>query len=191
MKILCFGDSNTYGYDPRSYFGGRYPAEYRWVDLLAGKLGCTAVNAGENGRQIPGRESEMRRFDRLLETEKPVDLLVIMLGTNDLLQGNSPEAVTRRMERFLEHIDFEREKILLIAPPPMQLGTWVSTQDLLDASQELGEAYQSLSRQLGIRYANAGEWQIPLAFDGVHITPEGHAAFADQMYSYLREGERI
>ena len=43
MKILCFGASNTYGYDPRSYFGSQYPAQYRWVDLLAEKLNCTAI----------------------------------------------------------------------------------------------------------------------------------------------------
>ena len=52
MKILCFGDSNTYGYDPRSFLGDRYPAEYRWVDILAKKLCCTAVNAGMTGREI-------------------------------------------------------------------------------------------------------------------------------------------
>ena len=46
MKILCFGDSNTYGYDPRSYFGGQYPAQNRWVDLLAQKLDCKAVRRG-------------------------------------------------------------------------------------------------------------------------------------------------
>ena len=34
MKVICFGDSNTYGYDPRSYFGGRYDADIRWVDIL-------------------------------------------------------------------------------------------------------------------------------------------------------------
>ncbi len=33
-RILCFGDSNTYGYDPRSYLGGRYPASVRWTALL-------------------------------------------------------------------------------------------------------------------------------------------------------------
>ena len=37
MKVVCFGDSNTYGYDPRSWLGGRYPAESRWVDLLGPK----------------------------------------------------------------------------------------------------------------------------------------------------------
>ena len=119
MKILCFGDSNTYGYDPRSFFGSQYPAQHRWVDLLAQKLVCKAVNAGENGREIPRREGELQRFDLMLTNQKPVDLLVIMLGGNDLLQGNSVEAVVKRMEAFLEHIDLDKSKILLIAPPPM------------------------------------------------------------------------
>ena len=39
MKVICFGDSNTYGYDPRGYFGGRYDADSRWVDILAANTG--------------------------------------------------------------------------------------------------------------------------------------------------------
>lgn len=46
MKVVCFGDSNTYGYDPRSWLGGRYPADSRWVDLLAQKTGWDVVNLG-------------------------------------------------------------------------------------------------------------------------------------------------
>lgn len=185
MKILCFGDSNTYGYDPRSYFGGRYPAEYRWVDLLARKLGCTAVNAGENGCEIPRWESEFDRFQNLLTSQKPLDRLLIMLGTNDLLQGNRPEVVTARMERFIAQIDLEPSRILLIAPPPMKLGAWVSMQAFVDASKELATAYEALSRRLGLGYANAGEWNIPLAFDGVHLAPEGHIALAEGLFHYL------
>ena len=37
MNVICFGDSNTYGYDPRSYLGGRYDPDSRWVDILAEK----------------------------------------------------------------------------------------------------------------------------------------------------------
>ena len=44
MKVICYGDSNTYGYDPRSYIGGRYPAGDRWVDLLAEKTGWEVEN---------------------------------------------------------------------------------------------------------------------------------------------------
>ena len=185
MKILCFGDSNTYGYDPRSYFGGQYPAEHRWVDLLARKLGCTAVNSGENGREIPRWESEFSRFHNLLTSQKPIDRLLIMLGTNDLLQGSSPEAVTARMERFIAQIDLEPSQILLIAPPPMKL----PMQALVDASKELSSAYEALSQRLGLGYANAGEWDIPLAFDGVHLTPEGHVALAEGLFHYLKKEE--
>ena len=187
MKILCFGDSNTYGYDPRSFFGGRYPAQHRWVDLLGERLGCTVLNAGENGREIPSREVELLRFDRMLADQAPVDLLVVMLGGNDLLQGNSVEAVVRRMEQFLERIDLDRDKVLLIAPPPMERGDWVPTQALIDATVELNREYKSLFRRLGVRFADAGEWGVALTFDGVHFTEEGHAAFSEGLYKLLRE----
>ena len=175
MKILCFGDSNTYGYDPRSWFGETYATT--WVEAMAEKLGCTVINAGENGREISRSEHSL---NLLLERHQPVDLLIVMLGTNDLLHGNAPEAVAARMKRFLENIQFEKSKILILAPPPMKLGEWVSSQSLLDASRRLPALYQGL----GVRCA--GGWEIPLAFDGVHFTEEGHAAFADHLYRYLK-----
>ena len=49
MRVLCLGDSNTYGFDPRAYFGGRYPEKDRWVNILAQKTGWQVQNAGENG----------------------------------------------------------------------------------------------------------------------------------------------
>ena len=189
MKILCFGDSNTYGYDPRSYFGGQYPAQYRWVDLLAQKLGCKAVNAGENGREIPSREREYQLFDQILIQHQPVDFLVIMLGINDLLQGTPAETVANRMERFLRRIPMEKSSILLIGPPPMQRGEWVSTQALIDASVALNHEYKALSARLGVGFADAGNWHIPMTFDGVHFTEEGHKAFAAELMNYLSKGE--
>lgn len=45
MRILCYGDSNTYGYDPRGFFGDRYPKESRWVDILAQRTGWQIQNA--------------------------------------------------------------------------------------------------------------------------------------------------
>ena len=167
--------------------GERYPAENRWVDLVAEKLGCQVVNAGENGRRIPGRAGEKMAFDRLLSGQKPIDLLIVMLGTNDLLQGNSPEAVTARMEAFLEGMDLDRSRILLIAPPPMKRGEWVTSQTLVDASCALGREYEALSRRMGVGFADAGEWRIPLTFDGVHFTEEGHRAFAEGLALRIKQ----
>ena len=52
MKVICFGDSNTYGYDPRGYFGGRYDADSRWVDILATETGCGGNTAAGSYQQI-------------------------------------------------------------------------------------------------------------------------------------------
>ena len=189
MKILCFGDSNTYGYDPRSYFGSRYPAQHRWVDLLTQKLGCEAINAGENGREIPRADTQLRSFDQLWAQHSPMDLLAIMLGSNDLLQGNSVDTIVKRMETFLDHINLDRSRILLIGPPPMAYGDWVATQALIDASIALNHEYKALAQRLGIRFADAGHWNISLTFDGVHFTEEGHRAFAVGLFNYLNKGE--
>lgn len=59
MRILCFGDSNTCGYDPRGFFGDRYGAEDRWVDLLAKQTGHECINAGANGREIETAENSV------------------------------------------------------------------------------------------------------------------------------------
>ena len=189
MKILCFGDSNTYGYDPRSFFGSQYPAQHRWVDIFAGKLDCKAVNAGENGREIPRREGELLRFDLMMTNQKPVDLLIIMLGGNDLLQGNCVEAVVARMEQFLKRIDLDASKILLVGPPVMQPGEWVPTQSLIDASQKLNLEYKSLAQRLGVSFVDSGEWDVSMTFDGVHLSEEGHRAFAEGLFNYLNKGE--
>lgn len=169
MNVICFGDSNTYGHDPRGYFGGRYDPDSRWVDILETKTGWTVRNLGENGREIPTSAPDF---------PADTDLLVVMLGTNDLLQGRSPKQATERLEQFLSGISLDRSKILLIAPPPVKRGAWVPDQQLIDDSHTFARLCQNLTEQLGIRFADAVKWDIPLAYDGVHFTEQGHRAFA-------------
>ena len=175
MNVICFGDSNTYGYDPRGYFGGRYGADCRWVDILAAETGWTISNMGQNGREIP-----------VAAPAFPVDtdLLIVMLGTNDLLQGRSPEQAAERLERFLSGISLDRSKIMLIAPPPMAMGEWVPSPQLIDESRAFARLCQALAEQLDIRFADAGD--IPLAYDGVHFTEQGHKAFAAGLLEELK-----
>ena len=185
MKILCFGDSNTYGYDPRSYFGGQYPAQHRWVDLLAQKMGCKVVNAGENGREMPGREGELQRFDLMLSNQKPLDLLLVMLGGNDLLQGNSVEAVAQRMEDFLSRISLEKSQIVLIGPPRIKPGAWITDDRLLEDCVRLNAAYRTVAEKLGVRFVDATGWDIDVTYDGVHYSEKGHQTFAEQLFLSL------
>ena len=184
MKVLCYGDSNTYGYDPRGFVGDRYQKESRWVDILAQKLKWEIQNEGQNGREIPIRPFQYQRAGELLTQTAP-DVFAIMLGTNDLLRGIPAEASCSRMEAFLRYIQPKCGQILLIAPPPMKRGAWVTEENLIAESVKLAEAYQVLSRKLGIAFVNAGQWNVDLTFDGVHFTEEGHRAFAEGLYTYL------
>lgn len=132
---------------------------------------------GQNGREIP-----------TVAPSFPADtnLLIVMLGTNDLLQGRSPEQAADRLERFLSSLSLDRSKILLISPPPVVLGTWVPSQRLIDDSHTFAQLCQALTEQLGIRFADAGKWDIPLAYDGVHFTEQGHRAFAAGLLEELK-----
>lgn len=173
MQVVCFGDSNTYGYDPRSWLGGRYAGDSRWVDLLAAGTGWDIRNLGENGRCIPRDPVAV-----LANTE----LFIVMLGTNDLLQGSTPEKTSARMKAFLQSLPLKPEHILLIAPPPMTLGEWVPDETLVEASRTLARAYKTLAAELGIRFADGSAWGVELAYDGVHFTEAGHRAFAEGLY---------
>ena len=177
MNIICFGDSNTYGYDPRSYFGGRYDVDSRWVDILAAETGWKIRNMGQNGREIPSAVPGL---------PADTDLLIVMLGTNDLLQGRTPEQAAERLERFLAGITLDRSRILLIAPPPVALGEWVPSPQLIDDSHAFAQLCQALAERRGIRFADAGKWDISLTYDGVHFTEQGHKVFAAGLLEELR-----
>ena len=180
VRILCFGDSNTYGYDPRGYFGDRYDDMDRWVDLLAKQTGHECINAGANGREIPRNPYALR----LLTEHAPVDIFLVMLGTNDLLQGASAKEAATRMEVFLTPLLPHCKQILLMAPPPMKRGAWVPTDGLVTESIQLAEEYKLLAETLKIPFVDTSHWNIDLTFDGVHFTEEGHHTFADYLLDF-------
>ncbi|MBR5125814.1 MAG: NAD(P)H-hydrate epimerase [Oscillospiraceae bacterium] len=176
MKVICYGDSNTYGYDPRSRAGESYPASVRWVDILAGKTHWNVINDGQNGREIP---TEPVTFP--LDT----DLLIVMLGTNDLLQLSFPEDAAHRMEQFLTTVNLPREKLLVLAPPAMVPGEWVQDDSLIEDCAALTRLYRDLCGRLGIRFLDTTPWNIRLCYDGVHFTEEGSVDFGSRLAEEL------
>ena len=174
MKVLCFGDSNTWGYDPRGFWGGQY--DMPWPEWLGMLTGWEVVNLGENGRQIPGGPVELLSGDRVL----------VMLGTNDLLQGATAEWAGERMEAFLTGLLPHCPGVVLGCPPPMKRGAWVPTDALVEGSCHLGDVYAALARKRGIPFVDTREWGIELAFDGVHFTEEGHRVFAEKLRMELQ-----
>jgi len=182
MRILCFGDSNTYGYDPRGFFGDRYGAGDRWVDLLAKQTGHEVINAGVNGREIPRNPYALRLFTE----HAPADTFLVILGTNDLLQGASAKEAAVRMEAFLNQLLPHCKRIMLVTPPPMKRGAWVPSDALVTESIYLAEEYKLLAEKLNILFVDTRNWNIELSFDGVHFTETGHHTFAENLGKALR-----
>lgn len=201
-KVFFYGDSNTYGYDPAFYTGGRYPRRSRWTTLLAERLeGTWEVAAdGMPGRMIPraGRGADM-----VLDSwraEMPVDLFAVMLGTNDLLSMRTPDAsaVTAKMENLIHGAQESlAAKILLIAPPqirftdpsctqPFVQGTQTYARQCLEQSTVLAQYYKDIAARCGVFYADASSWDLALAFDGVHLSLEANAVFARELEKVIR-----
>ena len=183
-RILCYGDSNTWGYNPASLSGEPYKKP--WPDLLDG---YETINCGMNGREIP--DTMMKDTVRMFQSYEPVDLLIVVLGTNDLLMHADfkAEDVTKKMSAFLTYVrnQMPELKILLVAPPLMQKGEWVQEERLIKESQRLQNLYRNLADKIKVYYANAGRWNIPLMYDGVHMTEQGHHEFAEHLQSIVQK----
>jgi lysophospholipase L1-like esterase len=92
MKIVCYGDSNTYGFDPRLGTPGRLAKNERWTGILDSEPDIEIANEGMNGRCIPSASYEYRSLRKILECHYDADMLIIMLGSNDLFMTREATA---------------------------------------------------------------------------------------------------
>jgi lysophospholipase L1-like esterase len=203
-NILCFGDSNTWGYEP--LVARRYPADIRWTSVLQKALGdgFRVIEEGLNGRTNVTNEEErpirsgLDVLPVLLESHRPLDLVVIMLGTNDLKHDFdlSAEQIADGARQVCQSvIDCEYlvdnpPQILLISPTHVELVT-VEEPDLLigavEKSRELAEHYQAVAEDLGIHFLDASKIVLKTDLDGVHWDAEQHKAFGEFLSGTIRK----
>ena len=189
-RVLCFGDSKTFGYDPRGALGGRYPEAALWTTMLRSDH-LDIINEGQNGRTIPKFAWEKSEALQIMKAHAPVDLVIVMLGTNDIIVHWDFKAadVAACMESFLADIQaaFPDTKILLIAPPAIESGQFQMEPRLLVESQKFGDCYRAVADRLRIAFADASDWQVEAAFDGVHFSEKGHETFAKGLKQELSQ----
>ena len=179
MKIVCIGDSNTYGYDPRGFLGDRYPRDVRWTGRIHG---IEVVNEGYVGLCVP-HEREYAMYQNMLQD---TDGAIVMLGTNDILQGYPLRDIVERMNRFVAML-MNHGKVLLVAPVSVRMGAWVESQRMIDEARQLVLAYRNIAKERGCFFGDANEWGVELAYDGVHFTMNGHEAFYRGIIRLLEE----
>ncbi|MCQ2558445.1 MAG: GDSL-type esterase/lipase family protein [Oscillospiraceae bacterium] len=184
-KIICFGDSNTSGYDPSDPLGGRYPEHQRWTTLLEKLSEVPIINCGMEGRCVPQKGREAEAELQVILSQRPFDGVVLMLGTNDIINSAIPntQKIAARMENFVRMLQAAEPsaRILIIAPPGIEgygLTVFQNTVSLADR-------YRRMARNLGIEYADATEWNLKFAYDGIHLTPEANRVFAEKVAAAL------
>jgi len=182
-SIVCYGDSNTYGWDPRFFSGNHYPNP--WPEIMAEKTGNHVKNCGEPGRVIPYREELLESFRRDVVGYYPA-LLLIMLGTNDLFYSMeaAAESIAGRMRNMIQYAvqNHMAQKILLLSCPKVA----PPEERYLPVLEDLSERYQKIADQEKIYFADPFRWDIPMSYDGVHFTEEGHRIFAENISDIIR-----
>lgn len=199
--ILCLGDSNTHGYcaDPHDCAdgGARFNESERWTCLLQNMLGddYLVIEEGLSGRttvfEDPVHEgmTALHVAAPILKTHQTVDLLIIMLGTNDTKErlGVNAACIALGMERLVRKcmsVDCWGDKnpnILIVAPPPIgdELKDPCMGEHCAEKSRELAFYYRQKADFLGCHFMDANGCEFN-RIDFMHLTRKGHSQLAQR-----------
>ena len=194
--VLCFGDSITWGYNPLD--GSRYSFENRWPGALELEAGgqVRVIEEALPGRTInsespflPGRNGA-QVLEMVLDSHSPIDIVIIMLGTNDLWTGFdfTPSYITTacmslvwKVQKSNSGPNFSAPQVLLISPPPLgklsdYMGLFFKGRE--KASKELAGLYKIGAKTSGVKFLDSSKYVHTCSADGVHLDPAQHKKLA-------------
>lgn len=195
-RVLCFGDSNTYGHSPVD--GSRYGEDVRWPEVMGQLLGETfeVINEGKNGRTVafddPYSEgcNGMNDIGPCLDANEPLDLIIIMLGTNDLKVyfDATPDVIATHLGDMCRLIQEKTDARILLASP-MLLGDQIEFSPLhlefgrmqVDYSFELAPQIEKVAKEVGAEFIDLAVVAMSSDVDCLHLMPEEHAKVAQAM----------
>jgi lysophospholipase L1-like esterase len=204
--ILCYGDSNTWGYDPATQT--RFSRDERWTGVLRLELGedYLVIEEGLNGRTtvwddpIEGYKNGKEYLIPCLTTHKPLDLVVIMLGTNDLKKrfslsaydiANGAGVLVDIVQKSDAGLDEKAPQLLLLAPPPIARLTEYAEmfEGAEPKSRKLSEHFRRVSEEYGCELLYTADIIVSSDIDGIHFEAEEHRklgrAVADRVRTLL------
>jgi lysophospholipase L1-like esterase len=202
--ILCYGDSNTWGYDPATQ--GRFSRDVRWPGVLRNELGegYLIIEEGLNGRTtvwddpIEEYKNGKEYLRPCLETHKPIDLVVIMLGTNDLKMRFSVSAfdiasgagvLVDIVQKSATVPDDKAPHVLLLAPPPVAKLTDFAEmfQGAGPKAERFSAHYRRVAQEKGCAFLDAGQVVASSDLDGIHLEADEHRKLGQAVAARVRE----
>lgn len=208
-NILCFGDSNTFGYD--AIEDGRFPWGVRWTSLVQEMLGESyrVIEEGMGGRTtvwddpVENFLSGKSYLNACLESHWPLDLVLIMLGTNDLKVwfGQGAYGIACGVERlvcmtrdYLAKLQTQAPEILIVSP--IEVGEGIvghpyehamGGKTAVERSREFPRYYRLIAKRQGCHYMAASEAAAPCKEDSIHLDADGHRKLAEAVVKKIRE----
>ncbi len=199
--ILCYGDSNTFGYVPET--GMRYPKEVRWPGKLQLLLGeeYAVIEEGCCGRTtvmddpVEGWKNGLDYLKPCLNSHKPVDIVILALGSNDLKEifHASAEEIAKGAETLVDVIQSFTPvkqgfvpKIILVSPPEIGEGIRSSSfygrflENAVTRSREFPKYYREAAERKGCIFFDAAQYVKPSETDSLHLSADSHEILAKQ-----------
>ena len=206
-RILCFGDSNTWGAVPNT--PDRFPEDVRWTGILAKELGddYQVIEEGLCGRTtvftdvIEGRLSGLEYFIPCLDSHSPLDLVILMLGTNDLKTrfNIGPKCIADGLHRYYNavrtsQISGDGPKVLLLSPimlSPEYKQHYIFGEmfgdDAVERSAGFGAAFREAAERFGWEFLDAAKVASASPEDGLHMGAEDHAKLGSAVAAKVKE----
>ena len=206
-NILCFGDSNTWGYVPGT--GARFDLDTRWTGVLQAELGADyrVIEDGQNARTSVYEDpwSPWRlgaeALPIALVAQKPLDLLVLMIGTNDL-KFTDAYGAAKGAERLIDlanMVQARKEsspvfpngvKVLLVSPielhPVVEGDPFGTLRNGVGESRKFAMYYRHIAEAHGAAFFDAASVASPSETDGVHMDPPSHRALGHALAEQVR-----
>ncbi len=209
-RIICFGDSNTWGFNPRN--GERFDENTRWPMVLQSLLGeeYQIIEEGQNGRTIAnvdpwewGCKCGMDYALPMVESHYPFDLLIIMLGSNDLKSkfglpagdiAGSLQNMLMKIKSFLKYKCGAEPEILVVSPPHLGDGLvnspfadFFDGEKSVEKSKQLATWYEMVAKQFDCHFFDASAVCKPGDVDYLHLVEEGHKELANALCKEIKD----
>ncbi len=206
INILCFGDSNTFGSNPA---GGRWPLHKRWTSVLQDLLGeeFHVIEEGCGGRTtvmedfLEPDKNGRSQLPVALRTHRPLDLVIIMLGTNDMKQrfsllpvdiAQGAAALGRLAEIYDYGPEYPTPRVLLVSPIHLKEGIENSiftgfAPSAVGVSKQLAPYFEAQAKSHGWLYLDAATVAGPSDKDKLHMELEDQFALAKALEKIIRE----
>ena len=210
MKIVCYGDSNTWGHNPDG--GKRFNESERWPKILQSMLGneYEVIEEGLCGRtasfidDVKPFRYGLGMLDGVMETHMPADLIIIMLGKNDLKTNFAPNgvAISNGIKKMIQKIKdvyrwskYTYEPQILIVSP-IYLGETIEKVDRsleqfgkegLELSKRLAKYYKEVADQFNCMFLDASLYAQASTIDCIHMDSENHKKLAEAIYNVIKK----